>query len=107
MISKLNGSGSVRVHRKKAVFTGSRFRFGSTPCFLPNVLQHWATTPSLYARVFVFKLAFPIQKQHAFHIITYFLEAFSEIDQSEQILSHPKSGLGIHTQKSKKIIDIR
>ena len=32
MISNLNGSGSVRVHRKKAVFTGSRFRlgFGST-----------------------------------------------------------------------------
>ena len=28
MISNLNGSGSVRVHRKKAVFTGSRFRFG-------------------------------------------------------------------------------
>ena len=30
MISNLNGSGSDRVHRKKAVFTGSRF--GSTPC---------------------------------------------------------------------------
>ena len=28
MISNLNGSGSVRVHLKKAVFTGSRFRFG-------------------------------------------------------------------------------
>ena len=36
MISNLNGSGSVRVHRKKAGFTGSRFRFGfgSTPCKL-------------------------------------------------------------------------
>ena len=35
MISNLNGSGSVRVHQKKAVFTGSRFRFGfgSTPWF--------------------------------------------------------------------------
>ena len=34
MFSNLNGSGSVRVQRKYAVFTGSRFRFGfgSTPC---------------------------------------------------------------------------
>ena len=31
MISNLNGSGSVRVRRKKAVFTGSWFGFGSTP----------------------------------------------------------------------------
>ena len=29
MISNLNGSGLVPVHRKKAVFTGSRFRFDS------------------------------------------------------------------------------
>ena len=33
MISNLNGSGSVRVHQKNAAFTGSRFRFGSTPWF--------------------------------------------------------------------------
>ena len=34
MISNLNGSSSVRVHRKKAFFSGSRFRFrfGLTPC---------------------------------------------------------------------------
>ena len=32
MILNLNGSGSVRLHRKKAVFTGSRFGIGSIPC---------------------------------------------------------------------------
>ena len=49
MISNLNGSDSVRVHRKKAVFTGSRFRFGfgSTPWY-KDTLQ-----PRVVARVCV------------------------------------------------------
>ena len=42
MISNLNGSGSIRVHQKKAVFTGSRFRFGfgSTPWLVMTNITH-------------------------------------------------------------------
>ena len=43
MISNLNGSGSVRVHQNKAVFTGLRFRFG------------FGSTPWLYDRQYGFR----------------------------------------------------
>ena len=47
MISNLNGSGSVRVHRKKAAFTGSRFRFGRLPGY-KHVFIYTVLSPFTY-----------------------------------------------------------
>ena len=48
MISNLNGSGSVRVHGKKAVFTSSRFRFGFGSTWLAIAHQVGMTSPDLF-----------------------------------------------------------